>query len=116
MSQMPPQYQSGYSHAPVEAPGATGGLVLGILSIVFVVPLLGLIMPLIGLTMARSAKAMVEHNPGAYSNGGVATAGYVCCIVGLVLNGLSSLCGCGYFIFVILAIGGAAASGGGGGF
>jgi len=112
MSQYPNQPQ--YGSAPLqEAQGATAGLVLGILSIVFVIPLLGLIMPFFGLSMWRSAKTLVDANPGAYSNGGVATAGYVCNIIGLILNGLSTLCGCGYFIFVILAIGGAAASGGG---
>ncbi len=61
-----------YGSAPLqEAQGATTGLVLGILSIVFVIPLLGLIMPFIGLGMSRSAKAVVDANPGAYSNGGL---------------------------------------------
>lgn len=111
MSQMPPPtppqgpYQP--THALREAPGATGSLVLGILSIVFVIPLFGLIMPLIGLGMARSAKAMVNANPAYYSNAGVAQAGFVCCIIGLVFNGLSTLCGCGYLmIFVVLAASG----------
>jgi hypothetical protein len=96
-----------------EAPGATAGLVLGIISVVFSMPVVGAVLAYIGFNKSKEAKAHCEMNPGMYSNAGVAQAGYIVSIVGLVLGGLSTLCGCGYFIIIVLAIGGAAASGGG---
>jgi len=96
-----------------DAPGATTGLVLGICSIVFTVPVIGLILAWVGFTKSRDAKALCAYNPGMYSNHGVAQAGYVCSIIGLVLNSFSTLCGCGYFAMAILFIFGAAATGSG---
>ncbi len=114
---IPPQAPPpGPPMAPPELPGATAGLVLGICSIVFSGPIIGLILGFIGFQKARGAKQVAEINPGIYSNAGVAQAGYVCSIIGLILGGITTLCGCGYFvIMVILAIGfaGAAAPGGG---
>ncbi len=44
-------------------------------------------------------------NP-APSNAGVAQAGYVCSIIGLILGGITTLCGCGYIVILaVLAIG-----------
>ncbi len=117
MSQMPPPMSP--SEPPhggqglAEAPGATAGLVLGILSIVFSGPIVGLVLAFIGFNKSKESKAICDANPGAYSNAGVAQAGYITSIVGLVLGAVTTLCGCGYFIVIAMAIGGAAASGGG---
>ncbi|MDY7107035.1 MAG: hypothetical protein SYC29_00205 [Planctomycetota bacterium] len=99
--------------APREAPGATAGLVLGICSIVFSWPILGLILAWIGFVKSREAKAYCELNPGVYSNYGVAQGGYICSIIGLCLGAFTTLCGCGYFAIVAMAIAGSAAAGAG---
>ena len=113
-SPIPPQAPPpGPPMAPPELPGATAGLVLGICSIVFTFPVVGLILGFIGFQKSREAKQVAEMNPGIYSNAGVAQAGYVCSIIGLILGGISTLCGCGYFIIVIVALAGAAAAQGG---
>jgi hypothetical protein len=89
---------------PPELPGATAGLVLGICSIVFSMPVVGLLLGFLGLLRSREAKQFAELNPGIYSNAGVAQAGYVCSIIGLVLGAFSTLCGCGYAVAVLLAL------------
>ncbi len=94
-----------------EAPGATASLVLGIISIVLSVPIVGLILAWIGLSKGRAAKAMCDANPGYYTNAGTAQAGYVISIIGLVINSLSSLCVCGYFGFIALMLVAAGSSG-----
>ena len=91
-----------------EAPGATVGLVLGIISVVLHIPIASLVVAIIGFQKAREAKSLIDANPGAYTNTGVAQAGYVLTIIGMCLGGLSTLCGCGYFVFLAIAIAGAA--------
>lgn len=93
-----------------EAPGATAGLVLGILSILFAGPI-GLILGYIGFNKSKEAKKICEMNPGMFSNAGVAQAGYICSIVGLSLGVVFSLCFCGYFIMIFAVIGVGAAGG-----
>jgi hypothetical protein len=88
--------------------------VLGIISIVFNAPVVELILAIIGLLKARSAKALCEAHPGFYQNAGIAQAGFVCSIIGICLGGISTLCGCGYFAVIVLAIFGAAAGAGAG--
>ena len=95
----------------VDAPGATAGLVLGILSLVFSGPLLGLILAWIGFSKSRYAKAICAADPTRYSNAGVAQAGYICSIIGLCLGALTTCCMCGYFIIVAIALAGGAAGG-----
>ncbi len=95
-----------------EVPGATAGLVLGICSIVFSGPLIGVILAFIGFQKSRDAKLVCEMNPGMYSNAGIAQAGFIVSIVGLVIGSFTTLCGCGYFILIAVAIGGAAAGAG----
>jgi len=107
----PPQSPQYAAAAGPEAPGATAGLVLGILSIVFSGPIIGLIFGIIGFMKSRDAKAFCEMHPDSPS-AGIAQAGFVCSIIGICISSLTTLCGCGYFILVALAIGGAAASGG----
>ena len=99
---------------PPELPGATAGLVLGICSIVFTIPLVSLLLAFLGLMKAKEAREVAELNPGLYANAGVAQAGYVCSIIGLILGVLSVLsCCCGgiLFLFVVGTAGAAAQSG-----
>jgi hypothetical protein len=110
MTQMPPTIPG--PMVTREVPGATASLVLGIIPIVINIPVVGLILALIGLSKARVAKAMCDARPGYYTNAGVAQAGMILCIIGTVLGGLSTLCGCGYFAFIGLMLVGAAAGGG----
>ncbi len=114
MTQSPTRPQApppGPPMAPPELPGATAGLVLGICSIVFSAPIIGLILGFIGFQKARGARKVAELNPGIYSNAGVAQAGYVCCIIGLILGGISTLFGCvSIVLFAVLAAGAAAAA------
>ncbi|MHC4080090.1 MAG: hypothetical protein ACYS15_00255 [Planctomycetota bacterium] len=98
---------------PPELPGATAGLVLGICSIVFSGPLVGLLLGFLGLMKAKEARSFAELNPGLYANAGVAQAGYVCSIIGLILGAFTTLCGCGYAVIIIIMIMGAAAQSGG---
>ncbi len=100
-----------------ELPGATASMVLGIISIVFNVPLVGLILAYIGFQKAKEAKALSDAHPGYYTNAGIAQAGYILSIIGMCLGGFSTLCGCGYFAIALIAvIGGVAGAGSGGGF
>lgn len=115
MTQMPPPQTPSHMHGG-ELPGATAGLVFGICSLVFSFPVVGIILAWLGYSKSRDAKALGEQNPGVYTNLGVAQAGYIVGIVGLILGGLSTLCGCGYVIFFVIMIGaGAAGAASGGG-
>jgi hypothetical protein len=78
-------------------------------------PIIGLIFGWIVLSKSKEARAAIAVNPGYYSGDGVAQAGYVCSIVGLCISAISTLCGCGYFAFVILMILSAAAGASGAG-
>ncbi len=98
----PPQAPGPIGSLP-ELPGATAGLVLGICSIVFSAPIVGLILGFLGLQKSRAAKQTAAMNPGIYANAGIAQAGYVCSIIGLVLGALSLLSCCvGLVIFAIM--------------
>lgn len=113
MTQMPPTIPG--PMVSREAPGATASLVLGIISVVFNIPVVGLILALVGLSKARHARALCDANPGYFSNAGVAQAGMILSIIGICLGGLSTLCGCGYFAIIIAALMGAAGAAGSGG-
>ncbi|HWB18970.1 MAG TPA: hypothetical protein VG711_01625 [Phycisphaerales bacterium] len=96
-----------------ELEGATASLVLGIITIVFNVPIIGLILALIGFSKAKAAKQKATMHPGLYSNAGIAEAGYVICIIGIVFGSASSLFCCAYvgFFGVMMAISAGAAAG-----
>lgn len=112
MTQLPPTYPSPMSSMQ-EAPGATAGLVLGIISIVFNAPILGFVLAFIGYQKSSAAKQLCMANPGLYNNAGVAQAGYVVSIVGMVLGGLSSICVCAYLgTVLVVLVGGAAGAAG----
>lgn len=80
---------------------AIGSLALGILSIItaFIFSLIGVAMGIVGIILARKAK------PGLpVGDTGMATAGFVCSIIGLCLSSLSLL-------FVLFLVGGLATLG-----
>ena len=115
MSPLPPDptpTPPSYVVTQSEVPNATASMVLGILSIILSMPVVGVVMAFIGFSKAKEAKAAIAMNPGAFNNQGIAQAGYVCSIVGLVLGSFTTLCGCGYFIIIALAIGAGAAGAG----
>ena len=100
----PPTGPTGPIVSLPELPGATAGLVLGILSIVLSMPLVGVILGFLGLHKSRQAKQMAALNPGVYSNEGIAQAGFVCSIVGLIFGAFSTLCGCGWLLIAGFAL------------
>ena len=106
--QRPPHVPNVLPSAKIDAPGATAGLVFGILSIVISWPIIGLIFGFIGLSKSKQAKELCQSQPEVYCNEGLAQAGYICSIIGICLGGLSTLCGCGYFAFIIAMIAGGA--------
>ena len=112
MTQTPIPPPPGPVMTPPDLPGATASLVLGILSIVLIIPVVNLVLAFIGLQKAREAKQIAELNPGVYTNLGVAQAGFVCSIVGLALGVLTLLCGCTWFVVTIgVILAGAAGQG-----
>ncbi|PKP03122.1 MAG: hypothetical protein CVU11_09650 [Bacteroidetes bacterium HGW-Bacteroidetes-6] len=82
-------------------PNATGALVLGILSIVFIwcYALPGLVMGIVAIVLANKATQTFEANPGMYSESslGNAKAGKVTGIIGLAVSAL-------VFILIIVYI------------
>ncbi len=77
--------------------------------------MVSLLLAYLGLVKSKEARQFAELNPGIYANAGVAQAGYVCSIIGLILGALSVLsCCCGgiLFLFVMGTAGAAAQSGG----
>lgn len=70
----------GLYHGPrINAPGATASLVCGIISLLFC----GLVFGIIALVQANKAKRVIAENP-TYGGGGMATAGTVLGVIGLV--------------------------------
>lgn len=81
-------------------PNASSSLVMGILSIVTACccyGLPGVIFGLLGLNMAKKAKATYEANPEQYNGLGNVEAGRITSIIGLVLGGLATL----YLIYIL---------------
>lgn len=87
-------------------PNATAVLVLGICSIVFSCLFLGLILGIIGLSMAGKGRKMYKENPSMYDGFGSLNAGYIMSIIGTILGALYIL----YYIVVVLIFASAAAS------
>jgi hypothetical protein len=87
-------YGYGYPGYVTSAPGAVASLVCGILSI----PTLcfGIVLGIIAIAQGSAARRALAMNPGAYSGGGMATAGTVTGIIGLCF-------GCLYLFAVMLS-------------
>lgn len=81
-----------------QAPGAVASMVCGIVSLcVCGIPFAGLVLGIIAIVLGLKAKKMYTEQPRAYSPPGMATAGFVCGIIGVVLS-VIFLC---YWIFAV---------------
>jgi len=69
-------------------PNATAALVLGICSIVFSCAFIGLILGIIGLSLASKGKKIYAEDPNSYNGYGSLNAGYIMSIIGTILGGL----------------------------
>ena len=89
--QQPAAYAPPYpvQAARENAPGAVSSLVFGILSLFFCC--LGLIFGIVAISRANNAKGLIAMNPGYYIGEGLATAGKVLGIIGVVLQSLGLL-------------------------
>lgn len=102
-----PQSHFGIGIQPT-LPNSMPVLILGILSIVTCIcyGIVGLIMGVIALILAKKDKALLLANPNAYSQSSVTNlnAGRICAIIGVILGALFLL----YIIGIILFFGFAA--------
>lgn len=80
----------GFGGMQQSLPNATAVLILGILSIVTCCcyGVIGLILGIIALVLAKKDKGLYNANPVAYTDGSLKNlnAGRICAIIGLVLN------------------------------
>lgn len=84
-------------------PNATAVLVLGICSIVFSCFFVGLILGIIGLSLASKAKKRYNANPDQFEGYGVLNAGWIMSIIGTILGGLYTI----YWLIAVAILGGA---------
>lgn len=70
-------------------PGAVAGMILGILAIVTSCGIVGFILGIIGLSKSKKALALNAENPEAYTGAGMAQAGKVCSILGIIFGAIS---------------------------
>lgn len=68
-----------YNGPQVNAPGAVAALVWGIVSLF----ICGIVCGIVAITKSRAAKDAIAHNP-MYTGGGMATAGFVLGIIGII--------------------------------
>jgi hypothetical protein len=81
------------------APGAVVSLVCGIIGVA--VGCTGLVLGIIALINAKNARAAIAANPGAYGGEGMATAGHVLGIIGVIWGGIIAL----YFVAAFTCMG-----------
>ncbi len=84
-------------------PNSTVVLVLGICSIVFGCFFVGLILGIIGISMASKGRKMYRDNPELYEGYGALNAGWIMSIIGTVIGGLYIF----YWIIAVAILGGA---------
>jgi hypothetical protein len=82
--QLQPQVNCATAAYRENAPGAVGSLVCGILSIFCC----GIIFGTIAIALANQTRSAVALNPGLYTGEGMATAGRILGIIGLVLSAI----------------------------
>lgn len=85
-------------------PNATASMVLGILSIVLGCNPVGIILGPIGMSKARKAFAIDEQYPGYYTGQGMAKAGKITSIIGLILGILGTIFWIVYILFIVWAV------------
>ena len=85
------------------APGAVGGMVCGIIAAALGIMCIGtifcVVLGIVAIFQAKSARQQIAANPLVYGGRGMATAGLVLGIIGLCLGVLDVL----YFLCIILA-------------
>ena len=84
-------------------PNSTAVLVLGICSIIFGCFFVGLILGIVGITMAGKGRKMYVSNPELYDGYGALNAGWIMSIIGTILGGLYTI----YWMIFIAILGGA---------
>ncbi len=84
-------------------PNATAVLVLGICSIVFSCFFVGMVLGIIGLTMASKGRKMNSENPELYEGYGALNAGWIMSLIGTILGALYVI----YWIIIVAILGGA---------
>lgn len=108
MTQFPNQPPTNPQPIP-SSNSATTGLVLGIISILFSVPILGLILAYLGMSFSKKAQREIAQGLADRGGEGVAKAGYICSIIGMVLSAISTLLVCVYLGCIGIALFGGAA-------
>ena len=83
-------------------PNASAVLVLGILSVISSCFILGFILGIVGLILAKEGRLAYLKDPDRYSGYGTLNAGRVLSIIGVVLGGITL-----FYAVVALAVGGA---------
>lgn len=84
-------------------PNSTVVLVLGICSLVFGCFFVGLILGIIGISMASKGRKMYRDNPELYEGYGALNAGWIMSIIGTVIGGLYIF----YWVIAVAILGGA---------
>lgn len=93
--------QAYYPAVLPNAPGAVTSLVCGIVGVAL--PCVGLILGIVAVQQSRKAREEIALNPGRYGGGGMATAGLVLGIIGIVWGAFWVI----YLIFVFSVMGAA---------
>ncbi len=70
-------------------PGALAGMILGIVAIATSCYIAGFILGIIGLSKSKKALALDAENPEVYTGAGMAKAGKICSIIGIVVGAIS---------------------------
>lgn len=84
-------------------PNSTAVLVLGICSIVFGCFFVGVVLGIIGLTLAGKGRAMYRENPDLYTGYGTLNAGWIMSIIGTIIGGIYTI----YYIWLVMVLGSA---------
>lgn len=105
-NQVPPSYPCGYPQQPAYTqkptlPNAVAVLVMGILSILASVYMVGvgIVLGIVALVLAAKGRKVWRQNPEAYSGIGMLNAGFVCAIIGTVIGSLLFLVG--FFLGIV---------------
>lgn len=94
---------------PGQWPGAIAGLVLGICSIYFCAPVIGLLLGYFGLLVTKDSYKAYQINPMQYSGGGVLKGARIVSqigfILGIVVTAVATLILLFYMLVIVGAIG-----------
>ena len=100
--QMQQQYEEYQQPANKETlPNAVASLVLGILSIVLGCNPVGIILGPIGMSKAKKAFAIDQQYPGYYTGQGMAKAGKITSVIGLILGIVGTIFWIAYILFFV---------------